>query len=274
MTVYIPTLDRVEMVQKTVPCWLEQEMPVRLVVERREYHAYNNLKNQMKWGKHVYVLPLPLAGRGMGYARKYIVTHARNTALDSIIIADDDHKPDINSDMWDLIDEAAKPGVLGVGGVRPLNDRNTGGFLSKHNGVILCPGGWGFTIYGLNIQTALDLGNFNPLLHTLGEDSELARQGIARGIPWRVHCNVWFKSANRRYDPGGFASKWHTLEARKLAEQECMAIIHKRWPDYTNTPDKPLRVAWQRMLDDYIPNWRDASAIHGGDLSKLKQKKD
>jgi len=270
MTVYIPTLSRPDMIEKIVPAWLDHDMPIRLVVERREYHMYNRLKKARGWGRNVYVLPLPLSGRGMGYARKFIVNHAKATNLEAIIISDDDHKPTNQSNMWELIDEAEQPGVLGVGGCRPLNDRNTGGFLSKHSGVILCPGGWGFTIYALNIKEALICGNFDDRLHTFGEDAELARQGISRGIPWRVHCDVWFTALNKRYAPGGFSASFSSVEARKKAERACMAIIHQRWPDYTNPPDKPLRVAWQRMLDRYIPNWREASALHGGSIDKLR----
>jgi glycosyltransferase involved in cell wall biosynthesis len=272
ITVYIPTLDRVDMIQKTVPHWLVQEMPVRLVVERREYRAYTELKNRMKWGKQVYILPLPLAGRGIGYARNYAVKHARATHLDAIIMSDDDVYIHDDSDAWDLIDAVEKPGVLGVGAVRTLHDRFTNGAISRNHGVILCPGGWGFTVKALNVQTALKCGNFDPALHSFGEDAELARQGIARGIPWRVHCDVVFVSLNKRLDPGGFSSKYHTLEGRLAGELECRSIIHKRWPDYTSEPDKRPRVAWQRMLDDYIPEWRNYSVLHGGDISKLRSR--
>jgi hypothetical protein len=257
------------MLKKTVPFWLEQDMQVRLVVERHEYPAHQNLKKEMKWGGDVYVLPLKLAMRGIGYSRQQAILHAKATNLKSIIMSDDDVYVHPDSDAWELIDEAEDPRVLGIGAVRSLHDRFTNGAISRNHGVILCPGGWGFTVKGLNVQTVIDMGNFNPRLHTLGEDSELARVGISRKIPWRVHCDVKFISLNKRYDPGGFSAKWRTEEARIAASKECMAIIHKRWPDYTNPPDKKLRVAWQRMLDDYIPGWRGASAIHGGDLKYL-----
>jgi hypothetical protein len=272
MTVYIPTLDRVNNIRSIVPYWREQEIPVRLVVERHQYAAYNNMKNSMNWGSSVYVLPLPLSGRGIGYARRYCVTHAKNTALESIIMSDDDMRPIHDSDMWELLDEAAKPDVLGIGATRSLHDRNTGGAISANHGPILCPGGWGFQLFGLNIKNALSIGNFDASLHTMCEDAELARQGIVNNMPWLVHCDVKVAAIGKRYAPGGFSSKWRTTEARDMAEKECMAIVHKRWPDYTNSPDKLLRVAWQRMLDDYIPEWREASAIHGGSLDKLRKR--
>jgi hypothetical protein len=213
-----------------------------------------------------------LASRGIGYARNYAVKHAKATNLEAIIMSDDDVHIHPNSDAYELIDAVLHPGVLGVGATRSLHDRFTNGAISANDGVILCPGGWGFTIHGLNVKTAIECGNFNPALHSFGEDAELARQGIAKGIPWRVHCGVQFVSLNKRLDPGGFSAKYHTLEGRLAGELECRKIIHKRWPDYTSEPDKKPRVAWQRMLDDYVPGWRGASAIHGGDLSKLRSR--
>lgn len=267
MTVYIPTLSRLDNLRKIVPIWLQQDIQVRLVVERREYQDHVKLKKQENWGTDVYILPLKLAARGIGYARQQCVLHAKATDLSTIIMSDDDMYPHPSTDVWQLIDEAERPGVLGIGATRSLHDRFTDGAVSRNNGPILCPGGWGLQLFGLNIQEVMDCGNFDPRLHTIGEDTDLVRRGIARGIPWLVHCDVKAVAAGKRYAPGGFAAKYHTIEARKEAERQCMAIIHKRWPDYTNSPEKPLRMAWQRMLDDYIPDWRDESAIHGGHLN-------
>ena len=56
-------------------------------------------------------------------------------------------------------------------------------------------------------------------------------------------------------------------DRRKAAERECFRIIHDMWPAYTNSPDKPLRMAWAKFLDHYLPGWKARSAIHNGDLS-------
>jgi hypothetical protein len=268
--VYIPTLSRTDMLKKTVPNWIEQGLQVRLVIDRVEWSIHTKLKREENWGKDVYILPLPLSGRGMGYARNFIVHHAKKTALESIIMSDDDVHIHPNSNASLLLEEAEKPRVLGVGAVRSLHDRFTGGAISANSGPILCPGGWGFTIHGLNIDNALLCGNFDKQLHSFGEDAELARNGIVQGIPWRVHCDVEFVSLNKRLDPGGFSAKYSTLDARLEAELECRKIIHKRWPEYTSQPEKKPRVAWQKLLDDNIPNWKEASAIHGGSLDRLE----
>lgn len=201
---------------------------------------------------------------GVGYARQYCVIHANKARIKSIIMSDDDMRPAKNADMWPLLREAAKRGVLGIGAVRPIHDHFTQGAVSANSGVILCPGGWGFQMFGLNVPAAVRIGNFDDRLHSFGEDGELARNGIKNGMPWLVHCDVPCAPIGKRYDPGGIGTRFANREQRTEAEIECLALIHKRWPAFTNPPDKPLRVAWQKMLTHYIPHWRERSAIHGG----------
>jgi len=269
MVVYIPTMGRTGNIRTVVPYWLEQDLQVRLVVDRYEYATYTAVKREMKWGKEVYILPTPSNGRGIGYVRNYCVKHASRTALDAIIMADDDLRPKNGTDMYELLEEAKKPGVLGIGATRSIHDLMSQGAVSRNHGPILCPGGWGFQVFALNISKTLDCGNFDIRLHSLGEDAELARHGIKNGIPWLVHCDVKVDPIGKRYAPGGINTRFRAPEKRTAAERECMTIIHGMWPDYTNTPDKPLRTAWQRMLDDFIPGWQEASAIHGGSLDRL-----
>jgi hypothetical protein len=267
--VYIPTLSRIDTLRKTVPQWLEQELQVWLVIDRTEFAAHSNLRREMGWGSNIHIILLPLSGRGIGYARNFIVQHARKMELISIIMSDDEFFVHPDSNACELLEEAEKPEVLGIGATRSLHDRFTGGAISKMNGPILCPGGWGFQLFGLNIQRALDVGNFDRRLHTFGEDAELARQGIKHGTPWLVHCDVKCVSINKREAPGGISSKYNSPEARLTAEKECQDIIHKMWPEYTNPVGKKPRVAWQKLLDNYIPDWKESSAIHGGSLDNL-----
>jgi len=162
---------------------------------------------------------------------------------------------------------AERDDVLGIGATRPIHDRFTDGAVSRNSGPILCPGGWGFVLFALNVRNAVRAGNYDAALHTIGDDAELARHGIAYlGIPWLVHCDVRWTSLGTRYAPGGINARFADRAAREAAERECLAIIHNRWPVYTNPPDKRLRVAWQKLLNDYIPDWREHSAIHGGKL--------
>lgn len=263
--VYIPTMNRYGNLERIVPLWMEQDFRVRLVVEPTEYNEHARLITRMGWtGLGVTVIPVQSPRRGIGYARRAAVLHAEHTGRKSIIMSDDDMKP--AGDMLPLLKAAEDSGALGVGAVRGIHDYFTGGAISRTSGVILCPGGWGFQLFGLNIANTVLLGNFDERLHSYGEDGELARQGIKAGIFWRSHCDVKCAPIGKRYAPGGISTRFAKPEYRTDAERECLKIIHDRWPYYTNEPDKPLRVAWQRMLDHYIPDWRDRSALHGGSL--------
>lgn len=263
-TVYIPTMSRYGNLQKIVPAWMAQDIKVRLMVEASEHRDHVQLIAEQRWRGAVRVIPVPRANLGIGYARKFCVSHANSSGLASIIMSDDDMRP--VSDMWPLLDAAESPEVLGIGAVRSIHDRFTGGAVSRNSGVILCPGGWGMQLFALNVHNTIEVGNFDKRLHSAGEDAELARQGISRGIPWLVHCDVKCAAIGARYAPGGIGARFALPEYRTDAERQCLAIIHDRWPEYTNAPDKRLRMAWQKMLTDFIPDWKARSAIHGGSL--------
>jgi len=267
MTVYIPTLSRYEILKRTIPAWLGQEQRLILVTDPDQYLDHVALRDEMGWTTLVRVVSMPKAarGQGIGYKRHFIVEHADNSGLDAIIIADDDHKPAPGTDTSLLLKEADDDDVLGIGAAIPIYDRFTGGRVSQFDEPILCPGGWGFAVYGLNINNALRVGSYDPLL-TVGEDAELWREGVARGIPWRVHCGVRVAAVGKRNSPGGMTARWLSDKARARAERESRALIHERWPEYTSAPDRPFRMAWAKMLDDYIPDWRSRSALHGGSL--------
>lgn len=264
--VYIPTVGRLGNIKKIVPYWTEQDINVRLVVERYEYNDHAKLKREMRWGEEVVILTSPLAGRGIGYVRNFIVKHAKETKQTAVIISEDDMRPIPNSDMVLLLDEVDKPDVLGVGAVRSIHDRFTGGMISKLHGPVLCPGAWGFMTFAVNVDLALQLGNFEPRYHTLCDDLEMALKGIAAGIPWRVHCDAKVDTLGTRYAPGGINTRFSNREKRTEAERECWAIFHKKWPDFTTTPDKRPRVSWQKALNHYIPEWKEYSALHEGSL--------
>lgn len=261
--VYIPTRNRYANLKKIIPRWLDQDFKVVLVVDQPEYNEHVYFAEQYYGSVEVAATPDP--GRGIGYTRAWAVCHAKARRLTSIIMSDDDLRPAISSDMSMLISEAAKPSVLGIGAVRQILDHFTQGAISRNRGVILCPSGWGFQMFALNIETTIRTGNFDKRLDCFGEDAELMRQGIAAGIPWMVHCDVWSESIGPRYAPGGLMA--YAPYDRQQREIECRRIIHERWPAYTSKPEARPRMAWQRFYDDMIPHWREMSAIHGGALS-------
>jgi hypothetical protein len=267
MTVYIATRGRQGNIRRIVPKWLDSGQPVRLFTEDEETDTLLAMIKQEEWGSNVRVSSTGKA-RGIGAIRNRMVRHAARHDELSIILAEDDASPHVDSDWEELLRIAALPDVLGIGATRPLHDRFSHGFTAQKHGPILCPGGWGFVLHGLNVPNAIRAGNYDPKLHTIGDDAELARNGIAQlGIPWLVHCDVRWDSLGTRYAAGGINARFaEDLDARAAAERQCFAIIHERWPAYTNEPGRPLRVQWQKMLDDYLPEWRKSSAMHGGRL--------
>ena len=265
MTVYIPTRGRISNLVKIVPRWLDKDFHVVLVIEKSEYRTHRELVSSKGWDSDVEIISPIGAERGIGHARKTAVINAALRGFRSIIMSDDDMRPSLHSNMEELLYEAKNPAVLGIGAVRTLHDRFSGGVTSKHNDVILCPGGWGMQLFALNVETTSLVGNFDSRLDCWGEDHELMRNGIAAGIPWLVHCGVKCEAIGKRYAPGGL----NTFIAdgnRAMRERRCREIINKRWPKYTSHPEMKSRVRWQKMMDDYIPNWREKSAIHGGKL--------
>jgi TET-Associated Glycosyltransferase len=272
MSVYIPTVGRPGILCKTVPRWLEQDIrPIRLVVPAREYDAHVRLRDEQEW-EGVCVTGLPPDNWGIGASRRFCVEHASRQGYSTIIMCDDEYRPLRKSDARLLLDEAEDPYCLGIGAVRGLTDRFNQGKLSALSkagaGAILCPGGWGFVCFALNVKNAIGVGNYDAGL-SFCEDAELARNGIDNGMPWRVHCDVWAEALNKRYGEGGINSLFRSPQERKADEDRCLRLIESRWPKY-QVPIKDgaaSRMYWQRMLDDYLPAWRGLSALHGGSLA-------
>lgn len=263
MAVYIPTLDRLPILERTVPEWIKTGMPVYLVVDPMELKRHIVFRNDHVWHGQVGIVPVPRNGKGIGFKRRFIVQHADQMGYPSFVMADDDHKPREPGMAEELLLEAARDDVLGIGATVQIYARFTAGAINRLRGPILWPGGAGFSVYGLNVRNALAVGNFDSALYAFGEDAELRRLGITHGFPWRVHADVRVDAVNQRNSPGGFMAKFNgSMADRTSAELACRAIIYERWPQYVSPPDKPPRMAWQRMLTDYIPDWRAHSALH------------
>lgn len=270
MEVYIMTRQRQDNLVRVVPRWIDQDFHVTLVVDKTELRAHQELMYAQHWIGKVIITSPKESDRGFGYIQKYIVEHAASRSFKSIIMSDDDIRPATNSNMSILLKEASKPEAVGVAAARSIHDRFTNGAITRlrneGHGLIMCPGGWGMQFYGLNIQNAIDIGNFDPELDMPGDDHEFLRNCITFGIPWLVHCDVWAESIGARHAKGGYTSLVSGEEERERRQQRVNKIIHDRWPEYTTAPPARMRTQWKKLLDDYIPGWHLLSALHGGDL--------
>jgi len=263
--VYIPTRARHDNLRKVMPRWLaSMKAPVILVIDRSETAATKALIAAEGWERVEYVAVKN--NSGIGNVRHQAVADAAKRGYKSIIMSDDDLRPAEYAPMNVLLRYARRGGVLGIGATRSYHDLLSNGWTSQHDGPMLCPSGWGLQTFGLNIENAVKVGNFDTRLTCFGEDAELMRCGLAHGFPWLVHCGVTVEPIGKRYDPGGLATLTGDPAARTVQEQTCQYLIHQRWPGFTSRPPKPSRVAWQKMYDTYIPNWREKSLMHGGNL--------
>lgn len=265
--VYIPTRARHDNLRKVMPRWLEctpRATPIVLVIDRSETAATKALIAAEGWERVEYVAVKN--NSGIGNVRHQAVADAAKRGFNSIIMSDDDLRPAERAPMNTLLRYAARKNVLGIGATRSYHSLLSNGWSEQHNGPMLCPSGWGLQTFGLNVANAVAVGNFDVRLTCFGEDAELMRAGLSCGFPWLVHCGVKVEPIGKRYDPGGLATLTGDRDARTVQEQACQYLIHQRWPDFTSTPPKPSRVAWQRMYDYYIPDWRKKSIMHGGNL--------
>jgi len=269
MSVYIPTCGRIEMLKKTVPWWIEQELGIRLVVKPEEYDEHVNLRDSQGWRGPVSVLRLPRRySKGIAASRRFCIEHAARMGYTEIIMSDDDHRPSNGTDAGMLLDAVRDhPDALGVGSVCSMLDRFHQGRLSQLHEVILCPSGWGLMVSALNVQNVISLGNFDVGL-TYQSDTELMRNGITRGMPWLIHCDVWVTSVGKRFAPGGIAGTFNSIAERDAEMARCLRLIESRWPRYQRPMKDGVRsrMYWAKMRDDYTPGWRELSALHGGSL--------
>jgi len=257
------------MLKKTIPRWIEQDLPIRLVVTGSEFKSHVALRDSQGWRGSVTVVKLPPRYRlGIAAARRFIIEDASARGYSEIIMTDDDHRPSAGTDVRLLLSAARDfPESIGVGSVCSMLDRFHQGRLSELHEVILCPSAWGMMTSALNVKNVLALGNFDTEL-TYQSDTELMRNGLVRGMPWLIHCDVWVDSVGKRFAPGGIAGTFPNVEARDAEMARCLRLIESRWPKYQRPMKDGVRsrMYWAKMRDDYTPGWREFSALHGGSL--------
>lgn len=269
--VYIPSKARTDYLPKTIPRWLESlpdAVPVYVVVDKPDYPEYKAAIKAGGWSDRVTPLNNGGDGKGIGYTRNIAVNHAYRAGMKSIILADDDLRPVPGQSVNMLFRQAARKGRLGIGATWSYQGLLSGGVTEdRANGLILCPSGWGHNFFALNVENAILCGNFNRKLYCAFEDDELQRQGLSRGMPWLVHCDVKYQNLGKRFTAGGVSAQFdESLASRMKGIAECQAIVAKIWPEYVAAPPKRPRTAWASMHDRYLPGWRSKSAIHGGHL--------
>jgi hypothetical protein len=260
--VYIPTMQRMHFLKKSMPKWLhsvpQKDREINLVVAESEATVTRAFLKQEGWTSDVRVIALPLDIQGIGAIREYIVEDAWDSGHATIIMSDDDVFPQKSAELSHMEAIAKDSQVLGVGCVTSyhsllLGDRAD---MMKHDAPIFARAGYGFRMFALNLANVISVGNFNPELDVAFEDAELMRQGVAVGLHWYLDPLVPAGSLGKRFEPGGLAAYTSSQEDREVRTNKCYTYCHRLWPKYLAEPPKK-RMSWQKMLNDFIPNWRE-----------------
>lgn len=263
MDVWIPTLGRPDNIRAIIPRWLQvikDEQTIRLVVARDEASATMAIVRDGGWRDRVSVSILPRSVQGIGAIRGWIVKAAFSWGHKTLIMSDDDIYPHHSAEIAHMMWLTRQPRILGVGCVTSYHSLLLGHRKEMLNESvpILATSGYGFRLFCLNIERAIEVGNFNPFLDVSYEDAELMRQGVLRGMRWYLDPLVKAIPLGKRFEAGGIAAYTGDPEerARRTAlNYELCYIMHSK---YMAKPPK-VRMGWKKMLDDYWPGWREAT---------------
>lgn len=277
--VYIPSRSRWANVPKLVKAWDDEMFDVVFSVEPDEAGQYAQAIADTTHHNEVSVITLPDRNLGVGFSRTFCLEHAYKDGLESIICSDDDVKPVSGMDY--LIDAAADPRVLGITSWYSYLDLMLGITSKERQQMIadkrsiLVATCCIVRIFGLNVENSLDVvGGFDPELKC-GDDADFVIRGFQEGFPWLIHLGAKSNSMAARFAPGGVAaledavSDGEVIGAKGAATRDAVAKIAAKFPGYARAarPDK-LTYKWRKMLDDYLPEWRTWSELHGGSIDK------
>jgi len=252
--IIIISRDRTEMLQKTLPAWEQQEIPILIMTEKAQVPAYR-IEARRILGRRtdVGVIGHPEDNKGVGYARESAVNFADAFGVKAFIMADDDTIVTKGS-VRSLLDFVAKERGIVCAGWMPnyglwLPDGNR---LAKQPGLVIPRGASPDRVFALNTALVRAAGNFNPQLTTL-DTQEVNRRGIRSGYMWYVHTSVHLRMLNKPHDPGGIQALARTAEERARQNQVDHEITYKEWGErYISHPSKRMATKWRLLASDFI----------------------
>ena len=250
--IVMPTRDRQFRLEKCLPAWIEQDLPIFLITEPNQVIPTNRWLREMGWAKEVRAVSQGAAGRGIGYARKRAMLYSHRANYGAVIMADDDITP--KGDVRELLRFVAEGRAMGCAGWMPnyglwVPDGNK---IAKEPGLVVPMTGGPDRIFALNVRLTMLAGNFDERLDVLYENSEINRAGVNIGYLWYVHSSVHIKMLGKRNDPGGIVAHAGSLEQRLAREKNCHAVVHSNWPDYVSSPEKRYMCRWRNLIRDRI----------------------
>src|SRR5215831_9699899 len=252
--VIVITRDRKDMLYKTLPAWLEQDIPITLLTEVNQAADLRGFLKEEDWDEFINVRSHKKPNMGVGYARASATTLAHNLGYKAYVLADDDTKP-TRGDVRDILDFCAKKrGIVCAGWMSNyglwIPDGNK---IGKQDGLVIPRPAAHDRIMAINTELCLRAGNFNPKLRVYHDTSEINRRGIKIGHLWYIHSSFHIAMVNKPKDPGGIAAHAGTAEKRAELEKEAHRIVYKEWGErYVSHPSKKYMCRWPNMLTDFI----------------------
>jgi len=276
--VFIPSRGRWEEAAKLVESWRSLNFHVHFIVEPDEQDTYLRYMFRSRPGAQnqnptISIHPLPIRNGGIGHSRMHCINLAGSWGMKSIVLADDDIKPNVKyNSMSNFAACATHHKVLGITARYGYHDLCLGRLIRGRDDLILLPTGT-FRLVALNVDNVLEIGNYDKHLE-YAEDNDLFLRGLQAGYPWMIHLGTRSNSVGTRYQPGGmldYAGGEGNLKAKKKLWHE---QLYAKYPNIVNNPDKAdfdkqnsIRVSWQKAYDTYLPGWKKWSMLHGGELS-------
>lgn len=252
--VNIHTRDRLAILERSLPKWVEVSKPatiINLVVEPHEDTLHKEFLRDIGLHRRINVVRIPKPNMGMGNSRHVGYLAAKRVGAESFITTDDDLYPREGPER--LLRLARRRDVFGIGAYLSLYGFHMG--IEKDTGVHRTS--VGFRCWAMNMRKVIDLGGM-PRDFKGYDDHEVARLGIQRfNLPWYVDSDTTIASIGKIGDAGGMSSLpgMSNLFNRKHTAH---LLSKKKWPDYVNSTEGceergscNYRMAWKRFMRDH-----------------------
>lgn len=252
--VNIHTRDRLAILEKSLPKWVEVSDPntiINVIVEPTEVKKHGDFLRGIGLKSRINVVRIPKPNMGMGNSRHIGFLHAKNAGVKSFITTDDDLYPREGPER--LLTLARSPYIFGIGAYLSLY----GFHMGLEKGTDIHPTSVGFRCWAMNTAKVSKVGGF-PRAFKGYDDHEMARQGMQRfRLPWYVDTNTTIASIGKIGDAGGMSSLpgMSNLFNRKHTAH---VLSFERWPQYVNDPAKcegkercSYMMQWKRFMRDH-----------------------
>lgn len=255
--IFFPSRDRVEVLRKTLPSWLDagaERYGITILVEAKERYAYAEMARSLSPDIKVQSLK---KRTGVAQSRQLAFKTAYRAGLRSFLISDDDVR--MKDDPGELLRQARRKNVLGVGAYFSIYGLVYG--IQPYTGTWMLKNSWmGYACYALNVRNMRKIGGYDSTFVGTGQlDQGTAIKGITElGILWRICTDVQASRIIKERTPnsGGIDTmiKKMRLKPRDELRHEWHKLAYHRYPEYVNDPrnckkrECKMRYNWRKMI--------------------------